>query len=115
MPKWLDSMEQKDGVPAWLKPLRAEQNDIANIHGALQELKKWVPTAGLAMMQTFYPASLRYREDRVRNNVHKKFWKRAYHTKYIRRQAEFKRRQVELQSKRGNISGKDVSLGQAEV
>jgi hypothetical protein len=115
MPKWLDSMEQKDGVPAWLKPLRAKQNNIANIHGALQELEKWVPTAGLAMMQTFFPESLRYREDRVRNNLHKKFWKRAYHTKYIRRQAEFKRRQVELQSKRGNISGKDVSLGQAEV
>jgi hypothetical protein len=67
------------------------------------------------MMQTFFPESLRYREDRVRNNVYKKFWKRAYHTKYRRRHAEVKRKQVKLQSKRGNISGKDVLLGQAEV
>jgi hypothetical protein len=33
-------MEQKDGVLAWLKLLRAEQNNIANVHGALQELEK---------------------------------------------------------------------------
>src|ERR1700710_2466231 len=50
MPKWLDSMERKDGVPAWLEPLSVEQNEIANVHGALQELEKWVPTAGLAML-----------------------------------------------------------------
>lgn len=89
-------------MPAWLEPLRVEQNEIANIHGALQELEKWVPTAGLAMMQVFFPTSLQYQDNNIRNNVHNKFWKRAYHTRRIRRQAELKRRQ-------------HVSSGQAEV
>ena len=115
IPKWLDSMERKDGVPAWLEPLSVEQNEIANIHGALQELEKWVPTAGLAMMQIFFPTSLRYREGRIRNNVHKKFWKKAYHTNRMRRQAEFKRRELEMLSRGGNNVWKGIPLGKAEV
>lgn len=93
MPKWLDSMKRQDGVPAWLEPLSAEKIEIANIHGALQELEKWVPTAGLAMLQVFFPTSLRYEDSHIKNNIYKKFWKRAYHTRQIRRQAELKRRQ----------------------
>jgi hypothetical protein len=99
MPKWLDSMARKDGVPAWLEPLRVEQDGIANTHGALKELEKWVPTAGLAMIQTFFPTNLRYKDSNIRDNVHKKFWKRAYHTKRVRRRAEQKRREVERRRK----------------
>ena len=99
MPRWLTSMEQKDGVPAWLEPLRSGQNEIANTHGAFKELEKWVPTAGLAMIQIFFPTSLRYKDENIKDNVHKKFWKRAYHTKSIRRRAECKRREVERHSK----------------
>ncbi|TEY30982.1 hypothetical protein BOTCAL_0830g00020 [Botryotinia calthae] len=102
MPRWLGSMTKEDGVPNWLEPIRFETNNIANVHGALQELEKWVPTAGLAMMQIFFPASLRYEDDHIRNNVHKKFWKRAYHTKDVRKKAEHKRRESER-----NYKGKD--------
>ncbi|KAM0309461.1 hypothetical protein ACHAO8_009026 [Botrytis cinerea] len=95
MPRWLDSMTKEDGVPDWLEPIKFEKNNIANVHGALQELEKWVPTAGLAMVQIFFPASLQYEDDHIRNNVHKKFWKRAYHTKDVRKKAENKRRESE--------------------
>lgn len=105
MPKWLDSMEANDGTPAWLVPLKAEQNQIVRVHGALKELEKWVPGAGLAMIQTFFPTSLRYEDDRVRDNVNKKFWKRAYHTRRIRRQAELKRRRSEVKSSLRKFSG----------
>jgi hypothetical protein len=74
IPLWLDSMEAKDGVPAWLEPLKPDQNKVANIHGALKELEKWVPGAGLALIQIFFPTSLRYEDDHIRDNVHKKFW-----------------------------------------
>ncbi|KAK6609212.1 hypothetical protein H4I96_03143 [Botrytis cinerea] len=102
MPRWLDSMTKEDGVPDWLEPIKFEKNNIANVHGALQELEKWVPTAGLAMVQIFFPASLQYEDDHIRNNVHKKFWKRAYHTKDVRKKAEHKRRESER-----NYKGKD--------
>ncbi|KAI1762824.1 hypothetical protein GGR53DRAFT_400198 [Hypoxylon sp. FL1150] len=62
------------------------------VHGALIELEKWVPTAGLAMAQIFFPAGLKYNDEAIRDNVHKKFWQRAYHTKSIRKRAEEKRR-----------------------
>jgi hypothetical protein len=115
MPKWLDSMERKNGVPAWLEPLRVKQNEIANIHGALKELEKWVPTAGLAMIQTFFPTSLRYEDDHIRDNVNKKFWKRAYHTKRIRRRAEHKRRGIIRDSEVEKKGQRSAFSGQAEV
>lgn len=62
------------------------------VHGALMELEKWVPTAGLAMVQVFFAEGLRYNEEGMRNNAHKAFWQRAYHTKFIRQSAEEKRR-----------------------
>jgi hypothetical protein len=114
-PKWIDSMERKDGVPTWLEPLRVKPNKIANIHGALKELEKWVPTAGLAMIQVFFPSSLHYRDDRIRDNVHKKFWKRAYHTNGIRRRAEHKRRELERSRKVQDDKCKSTFLDQAKV
>ncbi|KAL7619824.1 hypothetical protein AAE478_010369 [Parahypoxylon ruwenzoriense] len=65
------------------------------VHGALIELEKWVPTAGLAMSQIFFPAGLKYNNEAIRDNVHKKFWQRAYHTKSVRKRAEEKRRAEE--------------------
>lgn len=62
------------------------------VHGALMELEKWVPTAGLAMVQIFFPAGLEYNDESIRDNIHKRFWRRAYHTKSVRKQAEEKRR-----------------------
>ena len=116
MPKWLASMEREDGVPSWFEPLRADRNNIANTHGALKELEKWVPTAGLAMIQVFFPTSLRYNDDNIRDNVHKRFWKRAYHTKGVRRRAEHKRREVERSRKvKKDRSQKSATSDQAEV
>jgi hypothetical protein len=101
IPKWLDSMEKSDGLPAWLVPLKGKEKElqIANIVGALKELEKWVPTAGLAMLQIFFPGSLRYEDSSMRNNIDKQFWRRAYHTRDIRKQAERKRREVERSAK----------------
>ncbi|KAM0438579.1 hypothetical protein ACHAPT_001331 [Fusarium lateritium] len=122
MPQWLTSMSEEDGIPKWLnaqKPERGEQTvsdttahstpalfetgeerrqDIiyaAGVHGALMELEKWVPTAGLSMLQIFFPVGLQYHDESIRDNVHKKFWRRAYHTKSVRKRAEQKRRAEE--------------------
>ncbi|KAK8040149.1 hypothetical protein PG993_008560 [Apiospora rasikravindrae] len=117
MPIWLASMSKEDGVPGWLEPPkpqkgreprirtrswfktedgRSEEIIFADggIHGALIELEKWVPTAGLAMVQTFFPAGLKYNDVSIRDNVHKKFWRRAYHTVSVRKRAEVKRRAI---------------------
>lgn len=66
---------------------------VGGVHGALIELEKWVPTAGLAMLDVFFPRGLGYSDDVVRDNVHKRFWRQAYHTKTSRRKAETRRRQ----------------------
>ncbi|KAI4867289.1 hypothetical protein F4820DRAFT_457114 [Hypoxylon rubiginosum] len=76
----------------------SEPNEMiyaVGVHGALMELEKWVPTAGLAMAQVFFPAGLKYNDEAIRDNVHKKFWQRAYHTKSVRKRAEEKRRAEE--------------------
>ncbi|KAI9151427.1 hypothetical protein HJFPF1_08629 [Paramyrothecium foliicola] len=116
MPSWVSSMSKKDGVPEWLEPLPPSTHNslpvprkattdsfskgkkeseiiyAIGVHGALIELEKWVPTAGLAMVPIFFPSGLVFEEKSVRDNVHKKFWKRAFHTVTIRRKAEAKRR-----------------------
>lgn len=120
MPRWLYSMSREDGVPEWLEPIkntplnlpkaetyikskygprRLDNHDrglhvvfAIGVHGALIELEKWVPTAGLAMVQIFFPGGLRYNDQAIRDNVHKKFWRSAYHTKSIRKRAEERRR-----------------------
>lgn len=51
-----------------------------------------MPTAGLALVQIFFPAGIKYNDESIRDNVHKKFWQRAYYTKSIRKRAEEKRR-----------------------
>lgn len=111
MPKWLHTMSKEDGVPGWLEPLKPEPPGDAGpsretsdtiyavgVHGALMELEKWVPTAGLAMVPIFFPTSLRYEDERIRNQVHKRFWRRAYSTQSVRKRAEAKRRAEERRS-----------------
>ncbi|KAK2611772.1 hypothetical protein N8I77_005096 [Diaporthe amygdali] len=66
---------------------------VPGVHGALIELEKWVPTAGLAMLEIFFPRGLAYNDTAVRDNVHKRFWRQAYHTKDLRRKTEVRRRQ----------------------
>ncbi|PKS05457.1 hypothetical protein jhhlp_008833 [Lomentospora prolificans] len=114
MPPWLRSMSGKDGTPQWLEAIEPQATSAAQtgskakeagysttasdktiyavgVHGALIELEKWMPTAGLAMVQIFFPSGLIYNDERIRDNVHKKFWKRAYATQTIRKMAEEKR------------------------
>ncbi|KAH7150347.1 hypothetical protein B0J13DRAFT_499347 [Dactylonectria estremocensis] len=95
MPQWLASMSKEEGVPAWLHALKPDHAKETVIHGALMELEKWVPTAGLSMLQVFFPVGLEYKDESIRDNVHKKFWRRAYHTKSIRKRAEQRRRAEE--------------------
>lgn len=92
-PRWLDTMKPQDGTPLWLQP--AAETDIARAQGALKELEKWVPTAGLALLTIFFPGSLKYDDSTIRDNVNKKFWNRAWHTKRTRRRAEHARKKLE--------------------
>ncbi|KAH7390333.1 hypothetical protein BKA64DRAFT_627225 [Cadophora sp. MPI-SDFR-AT-0126] len=102
MPPWLSTMASEDGAPEWLttiKPSQGPDNEqvvyAVGVHGALMELEKWVPTAGLSMVQIFFPTGLAYADGSIRDNVHKRFWQRAYHTKSVRSKAERKRRAEE--------------------
>ena len=95
MPPWLESMDRDDGVPQWLEPA-AHEGAVIRIHGALKELEKWVPGAGLAMVQVFFPTSFGYDDSRVRDNINKKFWRRASRTRPSRRRAEQARREAKL-------------------
>jgi hypothetical protein len=95
-------MSSADGVPDWLAPIQPSRSledeqvvYASGVHGALMELEKWVPTAGLSMVQLFFPAGLKYEDQSIRDNVHKKFWQRAYHTKSVRWKADKKRRAEE--------------------
>ncbi|KAI0542602.1 hypothetical protein GGR58DRAFT_255215 [Xylaria digitata] len=94
MPRWLESMQAKDGTPEWLLPV--PETEVARVQGALTELEKWIPTAGLALLKTFFPGNLDYDDSVVRDNVYKKFWRRAWHTKKTRRRAEHARKEVKV-------------------
>ena len=102
MPQWLESMDIGDGLPEWLEPA-AQGEAVIRTHGALKELEKWVPGAGLAMLNVFFPTSFGYDDSRVRDNINKKFWKRASRTRPIRRKAEQARR--EIKSARKTVAG----------
>lgn len=59
------------------------------------ELEKWVPTAGLAMVQIFFPQGLSYNNAAIRTDGQKIFWKKAYGMQILRRDAERQRRSQE--------------------
>lgn len=74
----IENSDDDDTSPDWLN---AQYNlDIKNVMGALIELEKTVPTAGLALLKVFYPGGLKYRKERIRYKVERKFWKRAFRT-----------------------------------
>lgn len=78
------------GVWRWLQLDEPKPCDVVyaiGVHGALRELEKWVPTAGLAMVQIFFPGGLVFNEASIRDNIDKRFWKTAYHTVAIRKKA----------------------------
>ena len=91
----------KSRARGWFTTKVDRRNDVIytiGVQGALMELEKWVPTAGLAMVQIFFPVGLKYNDESIRDNVPKKFWQRAYHTRLIRQMAEEKRRFIERRS-----------------
>lgn len=98
-PNWKETVTSEIS-PQWLQPLQALSHNTANVQGALIELEKWVPTAGLAMVQVYFPTSLQYDAKITRDNIHKKFWKRAYATGRMRREVRERRSQVNMAVKR---------------
>lgn len=106
IPEWLDSMDGNHGMPSRLIPVSKRtggREQIENVHGALMELERWVPTAGLAILQMFFPTGLSYKDESVKYNFHKKFWKKAYFVWKIRSKAEEKKRRI----KRGKQAAKE--------
>ncbi|KAE8151309.1 hypothetical protein BDV25DRAFT_152779 [Aspergillus avenaceus] len=104
IPEWLDQMDGSHKMPAWLVPLSNRpggKDEIENVQGALMELERWVPTAGLAMLQIFFPSGLCYKDESIKYNMQKKFWKKAYHVQKIRRKAEEKRRHMRKERSTG--------------
>ncbi|CAK7236855.1 hypothetical protein SCUCBS95973_009751 [Sporothrix curviconia] len=95
VPHWLNSMARADGCPSWLEshtsaPTAEKSADGSGgegggpvvygigVHGALMELEKWMPKAGLSLLPIFFEGGLRYNDHTVRDNVCKQFWRRAY-------------------------------------
>ncbi|KAL7956843.1 hypothetical protein V8C34DRAFT_199740 [Trichoderma compactum] len=48
------------------------------VRGAVRELEKIFPKAGVALMLEFFPALVKYEPERYRTNGEKKFWKKAF-------------------------------------
>lgn len=95
MPPWLASMSTMDGVPEWLEAIKPVESGLVyanGVQGALIELEKWVPTAGLSMIPIFFPGGLSYNDEAIRYNMQRKFWKRAFATRSTRQEAEKHRR-----------------------
>lgn len=69
-----------------------DDKNIALVQGALKQLEKWVPTAGLALLRRLLPLKMDYDGTVIRENPDKKFWKRAWHTKSSRKMQSMKNR-----------------------
>lgn len=68
--------ELEDETDQWRRAL--EYQMVPGVRGAIQELEKTFPKAGLALMREFFPALVRYEPERYRTNAEKKFWKKAF-------------------------------------
>ncbi|KAE9381165.1 hypothetical protein N431DRAFT_476055 [Stipitochalara longipes BDJ] len=66
----------KDTSTDWLTPL--PKGEIVNVMGALMELEKDVPEAGLALLKVFFPGGLRYKRERIKYKLQRRFWKKAF-------------------------------------
>ncbi|KAL9607300.1 MAG: hypothetical protein Q9167_007776 [Letrouitia subvulpina] len=60
----------------WRQPLNYHL--VQGVRGAIRELEKLYPKAGVALMQEFFPAIVKYEPQRYRTNAEKKFWKSAF-------------------------------------
>lgn len=69
-----EDMDDKDGQ--WLQAL--DHDAIPGVRGAIRELEKAFPKAGVALMQEFFPSLIKYEPERYRTNAEKKFWKKAF-------------------------------------
>ncbi|PNP43591.1 hypothetical protein TGAMA5MH_04563 [Trichoderma gamsii] len=65
-----------DTTGQWRQPLDYEET--SGVRGAIRELEKAFPKAGVALMQEFFPALVKYEPERYRTNAEKKFWKKAF-------------------------------------
>ncbi|KAM0445169.1 hypothetical protein ACHAPV_009486 [Trichoderma viride] len=65
-----------DTTGQWRQPLDYEATP--GVRGAIRELEKTFPKAGVALMQQFFPALVKYEPDRYQTNAEKKFWKKAF-------------------------------------
>ena len=68
--------ELEDETDQWRRAL--EYQMVPGVRGAIRELEKTFPKAGLALMREFFPALVRYEPERYRTNAEKKFWKKAF-------------------------------------
>lgn len=69
-----EDMEDKTGQ--WRE---AEEYQMTpGVRGTIRELEKCFPKAGVALMQEFFPALIKYEPERYRKNSEKKFWKKAF-------------------------------------
>ncbi|KAL9039865.1 MAG: hypothetical protein Q9180_002272 [Flavoplaca navasiana] len=78
---WPNDDETSDEEPTdegqqWRQPLPGKL--VPGVRGAIREVEKIFPKAGVALMQEYFPAVVRYEPERYRTNVEKKFWKRAF-------------------------------------
>lgn len=65
-----------DTTGQWRQPLDYEET--SGVRGAIRELEKAFPQAGVALMQEFFPALVKYEPARYRTNAEKEFWKKAF-------------------------------------
>jgi hypothetical protein len=65
-----------DQTGQWQQALDYEATP--GVRGAIRELEKTFPKAGVALMQEFFPALVKYEPARYRTNGEKKFWKKAF-------------------------------------
>ncbi|KAI4190314.1 MAG: hypothetical protein LQ346_004938 [Caloplaca aetnensis] len=78
---WPKDDETSDEGPAdedqqWRRPLPYKM--VPGVRGAIREVEKIFPKAGVALMQEYFPAMAKYEPERYRTNTEKKFWKKAF-------------------------------------
>ena len=68
--------ELGDEARHWRQAL--EYQMVPGVRGAIRELEKTFPKAGVALMQEFFPALNKYEPARYRTNAEKKFRKKVF-------------------------------------
>lgn len=92
---WYDSNDLHHTTNQNLQDMHADFKNIFEETTAIKTKLEDIELQGLSMLQVFLPAGLKYNDESIRDNVHKKFWRRAYHTKSVRKRAEQRRRTQE--------------------